>query len=350
MENTSLNDLIINLLKSNYYSNINTYNNILENRNEFTTIYNSYIQCIITLISKINYFIPVDTNKLKLKLIRTVKEGIKLSYLNTIKNIEKTVNDLNKNNSNSIKTNSINSYNKRKLNIIDNYIELLSNKKLAHLQIFKSVELFYNNIKESLSVNINKNIINNLANYSINDNINNNYNSFIAINWNKNSKFPDYVYENPYILKVPIGDYKYKAFVSEQLFTKKFTVKVKLVNLCKDRSFINSNFSYAIGVCKDYCDDDQSSYYNNSVVLFSNGYINTKYKLIKNTTKKYTKIWEIDDTITIIRNEYNDIIFAINDQEPEIAFDNIDMPVKLIAGFSNSVNGDILKITQGYYD
>ncbi len=147
---------------------------------------------------------------------------------------------------------------------------------------------------------------------------------------------------NDSLLTIPAGGSSYKCYVSEELFENELTFSIKLNNI--QQSFINNYWNYCFGLIRKDKEDNQSSYYDNCVLLQSNGHINYQFSGSSNTEISNTRQWAQGDVITVIRDTEGTVYFSINDEERIECFKNINEEMRAVFGCSSSIIGDVIEI------
>lgn len=142
--------------------------------------------------------------------------------------------------------------------------------------------------------------------------------------------------------EVPTGGSSYKCYVSEELFEDElsFTVKIKKLN---NPGSVNSHWNITFGLIKEGRETNQSSYYNDSCILHSNGYLNVKFSGSSGSELKGS-IWKEEDEITVSRNSNDEVFFAMNKEEKVLCFTDIKGSMRAVIGFSSSLMGDVFEI------
>ena len=145
------------------------------------------------------------------------------------------------------------------------------------------------------------------------------------------------------IIVTPRGS-SYWATKSVEVLEGAFICKIRVVS-------INSNnkggyWNYAVGIIRSDSNND-TSYYNDSVLIQSNGYIPEKFLGSGSTRQLFSQNWKNDDIVIIKRDENNSVFFAINDENSLLlAFHDIIGKFRIVLGFSTSMNGDIFDLEE----
>ena len=144
------------------------------------------------------------------------------------------------------------------------------------------------------------------------------------------------------IMEVPPGGSSYKCYVSEELFYDElsFTVKFNRVN---NGGSLNSTWMYTFGLMKQGCESNQSSFYNDSCLLHSNGSLSEKFSGNSGSEIKCS-IWKEGDEMTVSRNSNNEVYFTINKEERVLGFTDVKGSMRVVIGFSSSFSDDIFEI------
>ena len=144
------------------------------------------------------------------------------------------------------------------------------------------------------------------------------------------------------IMEVPPGGSSYKCYVSEELFEDElsFTIKINRVN---NAGSLNSTWTYTFGLMKEGCESNQSSYYNDSCLLQSNGSFSVKFSGNSGSEIK-SSIWKEGDELTVSRNSNDEVYFIMNKEERVLGFTDVKGSMRVVIGFSSSLSGDIFEI------
>jgi hypothetical protein len=129
------------------------------------------------------------------------------------------------------------------------------------------------------------------------------------------------------------GSYTYKSVASTHTFECELTCKVRIIEIESGR--VGDYFNYGFGLIKADS-NNQDSYYNDSVVLQSNGCTNTQFSGSSNT-QTTTRHWRKDDLLEVSRDNEGNVYFSINDEDRVKCFSNINFNMKVVMGFSSGI-------------
>lgn len=147
------------------------------------------------------------------------------------------------------------------------------------------------------------------------------------------------------ILEVPSGGTSYKCYASTEVFEFELTCKVKILSITPN--LINGYWNYAFGLIKSGTENNnQSSYYNNCVLMQANGHCNVKYSGSSDTVNKPFDDWKVDDILGVYRDTEGKVYFSINDGERKKCFDDIFGNMKICLGFASSINGNRFEMVE----
>jgi hypothetical protein len=133
----------------------------------------------------------------------------------------------------------------------------------------------------------------------------------------------------------------YSFSKSEESFPGEFRARFKIVKIDSSKTVIGL---YAgIGIIRKNS-TNYDVFYNDSIVLQSNGYISNKFTIISNHKKLFDKKWETDDEITVSRDKYDNIYFGKNEDNACLAFEKITGEFKLVVGFNSSSHEDVIEL------
>jgi hypothetical protein len=136
----------------------------------------------------------------------------------------------------------------------------------------------------------------------------------------------------------------YWATKSVEVLEGAFICKIRVVSI--NSNSVGSYWNYAVGIIRSDSTND-TSYYNDSVIMQSNGYIPEKFSGSGSTRQLFTQNWENGDVIIIKRDENNSVFFGINDENSlQLAFHGIIGKFRIVLGFSTSMNGDIFELEE----
>lgn len=130
---------------------------------------------------------------------------------------------------------------------------------------------------------------------------------------------------------------------SEQILEGSFICKIRVVSI--NSSYASSHWNYAVGIIRA-SSNNESSYYNDSIILQSNGYIPDKFTGSGSTRQLFFNNWKANDVIFIKRDD-NCLYFGLNDENSfQLAYSDIVGPYRIVLGFSTSVNSDIFELEE----
>jgi hypothetical protein len=126
----------------------------------------------------------------------------------------------------------------------------------------------------------------------------------------------------------------YKFIASTHDFENELTCKVRIIEI--ESGKVGSYWNYGFGLIKAD-NNNQGSYYTDSVVLQSNGHLNTQFSGSSNTSVTSTRAWAKDDILEVSRDIEGNVYFAMNDEERKKCFDNINFKMKVVMGFGSGM-------------
>mmetsp|Transcript_3377 Transcript_3377/g.3408 ORF Transcript_3377/g.3408 Transcript_3377/m.3408 type:complete len:261 (+) Transcript_3377:182-964(+) len=146
------------------------------------------------------------------------------------------------------------------------------------------------------------------------------------------------------VFKVLQGGTSYKTYYSSEAFESELTCKVKIISLTQN--LLNGYWNYGFGLIKDGSENNQSSYYTHSVVLQGNGHCNVKFSGSSDTINKELDEWKEGDELCVQRDGEGSVFFSINDGERKRCFTEINGRMRIVMGFSTSVNGNEFEMVE----
>ena len=131
---------------------------------------------------------------------------------------------------------------------------------------------------------------------------------------------------------------------SEEVLTGEFRAVIKVHSI--DSSKVSTNFSHCVGICRKNS-TNIDNYYNDSILIQSNGYLANKFSGSGSHKKLLKNSWKNGDEIIIIRDKNNSVFFAVNDEkEALLAFENISGEFRIILGFNSNNSGDKFELLE----
>jgi hypothetical protein len=131
----------------------------------------------------------------------------------------------------------------------------------------------------------------------------------------------------------------YWCIKSEEVVVGPFTCKVRIKNI--NASLVDSYWNYAFGIIKEVATNSESSYYNDCVLLQSNGYCPTQFSGSGSGISIFSQKWKTGDILLMKRDEYGTVFFGINSEDTyKEGFKNIIGNFRICMGFSTSMGGD----------
>lgn len=131
---------------------------------------------------------------------------------------------------------------------------------------------------------------------------------------------------------------------SEEVLEGCFIARVKIIAINPNN--VTNYWNYGIGICKAESTND-SSYYNDSVVFLSNGWLANKFSGSGSYRQIFQRNWVNNDEIIIKRDESNTVFFGINDEGSLVkAFDSIGGNYRIIIGFGQSMLNDTFELIE----
>jgi hypothetical protein len=281
-----------------------------------------YEKNISEVDQKINdYFAAFLKNKSL--IIQDAKEFIKDRYKETIINVEgslaKLENDLaNVNTNDQIEVKRL----KRKL---DDTMKLI--------ECEKSIDQQFNEVFAKLDRKLGLLKLKDMLNPNLKFSISGHYGQ---LGWDEG--------DDPLLIVKP-GGTSYKCCVSTMTFENELTCKVRIISI--DEGLISAYWNYTFGLIRAGKEkSNQTSYYTDSVLLQSNGHLNTQFSGTSNTTTSLTASWTRDCVLTVCRDTNNDVYFSVNDGERKKGFTNITGEMKVVLGFSSGLSGDTFEMLE----
>lgn len=123
-----------------------------------------------------------------------------------------------------------------------------------------------------------------------------------------------------------------------------FFCKIKILNI--DASSVNSYWNYTCGICRPTI-ANEGTYYNDSLLLQSNGYIPQEFTGSGSHKSLFSDHWKVGDELLIKRDDKNDVYFGINSESSfTLAFYNKPGPYRIVMGFGGLLNGDIFEMEE----
>jgi hypothetical protein len=200
---------------------------------------------------------------------------------------------------------------------LDAKLELLSNPE----PLVKELNLYCENLELKLKKLTVKDVLENKFNFSFKRNN-------CKLEWESGS---------PILNVVPKGS-SYWSARSEEIVEGEFICKIAIRHI--NNSNVNGYWNYTMGLCKLQVQSD-STYYNDCVLFQSNGYCPTQYSGSGSGKKIIDKLWANGDVLILKRDGHGSVFFGINDEEKMVlGFENIIGPMKVVMGFSTSMNNN----------
>lgn len=132
---------------------------------------------------------------------------------------------------------------------------------------------------------------------------------------------------------------------SQEILEGPFTSKIKVVNINPNNC--SSYWNYAVGIIKADHKSSESSYYMDSILIQSNGYIPGKFTSSGSDRQIFFTNWKNNDVIFIKRDENNSVYFALNDENSyHLAHKDIRGSFRIVMGFSASMKGDVFELEE----
>ncbi len=210
---------------------------------------------------------------------------------------------------------------------LDAKLELLSNPE----PIVKDLNLYCDNLEAKLKIMTVMDILENKFNFSQKK-------SNCKLEWECGG---------PTIRVTPRGS-SYWSMRSTEVIEGGFICKIAIRHI--NQSNVNNYWNFCLGLSKLLIQND-SSYYNDCVLIQSNGYCPTRFSGSGSGIKLLEKLWTIGDVLILKRDEHGTVFFGINDEEKLVrGHDNVTGPMKVVMGFSTSMNNDTFEMIEFYKD
>jgi hypothetical protein len=132
---------------------------------------------------------------------------------------------------------------------------------------------------------------------------------------------------------------------SEEILEGAFICKISVISI----NSVNAGnyWSYSVGIIKADFVGNETSYYNDSIIIQSNGYVPEKFSGSGSTRQLFFEKWKNDDLIFIKRDENNSLFFGLNDENSfQLAYSNISGPFRIVMGFGSTMDGDIFELKE----
>lgn len=111
-----------------------------------------------------------------------------------------------------------------------------------------------------------------------------------------------------------------------------FKIRIIKINEKKAKSYSN----YCIGIIRNNA-ISPDTYFNNSILLQSNGFLYNKFSNISYGSKLFSECWKDGDIISCLKDEKNDIYFKLNDEPYKKAYNEVTGNFNVVIGVNNSV-------------
>jgi hypothetical protein len=197
------------------------------------------------------------------------------------------------------------------------------------IQFFGDKNLFSKDFEETLN-KVDKNIRSKEIQYILDGKFNfNDVGKSLDLSWENGSS----------LINTSSKGGSYWCVRSNETLNGQFLCKVKILSI--DSSAVTSYWNYCFGVCKLNL-RDQNTYYNDSLIFQSNGYISKEFTGSGSHLQLFNgQDWKTGDELLLKRDENNNIYFGINSETSlKLAFSNQPEPFKIVMGFSSVRNGD----------
>lgn len=145
------------------------------------------------------------------------------------------------------------------------------------------------------------------------------------------------------ILTIPPGGSSYKCFVTDEVFESEVTCTIRLNKF--QTNFAGSYWNYGFGLIQNGNETNESSYYNFTAMLQSNGYTNVKFSGSSDTTKR-TEQWNTGDEVTLVRDSNGTVFFSLNRGERVETFKDVNGAMRVVFGVSSSITGDEIELIE----
>lgn len=132
----------------------------------------------------------------------------------------------------------------------------------------------------------------------------------------------------------------YKCFFSSDIFDHEVNCQIHLKKFNSQKG--SDHWNYVFGVLVGDNIKNHDTFYKNSAVLLSTGYLAVQNSNTVDKEKKITEQWKEGDLITVIKNSDGDVYFQYNEGEKVLAFKGIIDVVQIVFAIgSNLVDDEI---------
>ena len=143
---------------------------------------------------------------------------------------------------------------------------------------------------------------------------------------------------NDPILTVMAGGSSYKCYCSTETFEGEMYCKIRIISI--NVSNISGYWNYTFGLKRNNTQQNQSSYYNDCVLVQSNGHCSTQFSGSSDTVNRKISPWKEGDFLTVSRDLEGNVYFQSNDEEKVKCYSNITGEMKVVLGFSSALHGE----------